>query len=66
MKPVKPRGKPHNVLKTWLDTCLCDGIDLTAWDKQFLADASGQLMGSGTLSLKSQQTLQRLYETKTP
>ena len=50
----------------WIEIVNTEGRNLTAWERSFMESITDQFEGSGSLSERQTEILERIYAEKTP
>jgi hypothetical protein len=65
MSEQEEKDKHKAKLQHWFDSIEKDGVNLTAWEEDFVASLKKQFLRSGTLSDKQEDILERIYSERT-
>lgn len=50
----------------WCDAILCDGVNTTAWEQEFVESMRDRIDRGLTLSEKQAEILEKIYAERTP
>ncbi len=56
----------HKVIAEWIDHVNENGINLSKWEVDFMESITEQFEIFGSISVKQEETLERIYLNKTP
>jgi len=63
---MKPDADFQEMYKDWLSEIEIHGINLTAWEEDFIESVGGQVKAGKELSAKQGEVLERIYTQRVP